>query len=359
MNRHLGTLLKKDLVLFTRDRFYFLITVLGIVMYIIMYFVMPSTLEETLKLGIYAPGIPEVESIDAALALEEGVDLKVFNSIEELWEAVNKNQYSAGIALPDNFMGMLAQGETPKVTLFFAAATPEELKIAVTTMVNEMASMAANQEIVVEMQTEVLGRDMMGNQVPWRNRLLPALIIFILGTEIMSLASLIATELEQKTIRALLATPLKLNQLLSEKALLGISMAFLQVLLFSLIVGALAHQALITILVLIAGCIMVTGLGFLVAAMSRDLMGVTAWGMVAMIIFVIPAIGGIIPGLLADWAKVIPSYHLTEAIIQLMNYKAGFSTVSGNILIMLGWSLVFGIIGVITLRRRYLWASGN
>jgi ABC-type multidrug transport system permease subunit len=226
-------------------------------------------------------------------------------------------------------------------------------------MVNEMVSTAANQEILIEIQTQVLGQDMIGNQIPWRNRLIPALLIFILGTEVMSLASLIATELEQRTIRALLVTPLKLNQLLTEKALLGISMAFIQVALFSLIVGAFTHQTLIMILVLLVGCILVTGLGFLVASLARDLMGVTAWGMIAMIIFVIPAIGGIIPGLLADWAKIIPSYHLTDAITQLVNYKAGFDAISGNILIMLGWSLVFIIIGVLTLRRRYVWASGN
>lgn len=359
MSNHLATLVKKDLVLFTRDRFYFLITVIGIAMYIIMYFIMPQVLEETLKLGIYAPGIPEIESIDESLALEEGIDLQVFKSEAELREAVNQNRYSAGIALPDNFMSMVSSEERPTVILYFSASAPEELKMAVSTMVNEMASMAANQEILVEMQTEVLGKDMMGNQIPWRNRLIPALIIFILGTEILSLASLIATEFEQKTIRALLVTPLKLNQLLSEKAILGICMTFTQVLLFSLVVGALVHQTLITILVLVVGCILVTGLGFLVASMARDLMGITAWGMVVMIIFVIPAIGGIIPGLLADWAKIIPSYYLTEAITQLVNYQAGINAISFNILVMTGWSIVFSVIGVLTLRRRYIWASGN
>ncbi len=359
MSSQLATLLKKDLILFTRDRFYFLITILGIVMYVVMYFIMPQTLDETLKLGIFAPGIPEIENIDESLALEEGIDLQIYQSEEELREAVNNNERSSGIVLPEHFMDTLANGEKPTVTLFFSASAPEELKIAVTTMVNEMASMAVNQEIILEMQTEVLGQDLMGNQIPWRKRLIPALIIFILGTEVMSLASLIATELEQKTIRALLVTPLNLNQLLSEKALLGISMAFIQVLLFSVIVGAFAHQALITALVLIVGCILVTGMGFLVASMAHDLMGVTAWGMVAMIIFVIPAIGGIIPGLLADWAKIIPSYHLTEAITQLVNYKAGFDAISENVLIMLGWSILFAVIGILTLRRRYVWASGN
>ncbi len=359
MNSHIRILLKKDLLLFTRDRFYFLITVFGLVMYFVFYFVMPQTMNETLRLAIHAPGIPEIQNGDGMLGRSEGIDLKVFGAKDELIKAIGKNEYPAGIVLPENFLVLLREGGTPAITLYFTAASPEELRTAVTALVNELASQAAGQELLFEMQTEILGKDLSGKQIPWRDRLIPVMVILILGTELMSLASLISTELEQKTIRALLVTPLGLNSLLAEKAILGMAMASLQVILFTCIVGGLAHQTLAMILVLLIGSVLVTGLGFLVASLTRDMMGVTAWGMVVMIIFVIPAIGAMMPGLLADWARIIPSYHLTDAIVQLINYGANINTISSNLLIMLGWSGVFAIIGVITLRRRYSWASVN
>jgi ABC-2 type transport system permease protein len=353
MSSHISTLLKKDLTLFTRDRFYFLITVVGLVMYFVIYLIMPKTMNETIKIGLYAPGIPEVETIDESLALKEGIDLNVFSTLTELRDAVSRNEYTTAIALPDNFITSLNNGERPVVTVYFAGSAPEELRMAVTAMINELASQASGQTVLLDINTEILGNDLSGKPIPWRDRLIPVMVIFILGSEILSLASLIATELEQKTIKALLVTPLKLDQLLTAKAIIGIGMAFIQVLLFAAIVGGLTNQPFSMILVLFIGSIMVTGLGFLVASTARDMMGVTAWGMIVMVIFVIPAIGAMIPGLLADWAKVLPSFHLTDAISQLVNYGASFSNISLNILVMLVWSAIFTIIGVLALKRQY------
>jgi ABC-2 type transport system permease protein len=359
MKSNITTLLKKDLLLFSRDRFYFLITVVGILMYFVIYFIMPQTMNEQMKMALYAPGIPGLVNIDPSLAEGQGIDLKLFDSGDQVKKAVAKNEFPSGIVLPTDFLTSVQAGERPPITVYFSAAAPEELRTAVTTMINEIASQAAGQKTVLQLQTEILGRDMSGSQIPWRDRLIPALVIFILGTEVMSLASLIATELEQKTIRALLVTPLRLNDLLTAKAILGITMAFVQVVLFVAIVGGMTHQTFAMLAVLLVGSVLVTGTGFLIASLARDLMGVTAWGMIAMIIFVIPAIGGLIPGLLAGWAKFIPSYHLTDAITQLVNYRTGIGAISSNLIIMLGWSAVFATIGVITLRRRYSWASAS
>jgi ABC-2 type transport system permease protein len=347
------TLVKKDLLLFRRDRFYFLITVVGLVLYFVIYLVMPKTVNETLKLGVYAPGITEITNPVATQALGKGVDLKIFDNVADLRETVLKNEYLSGVVLQENFLSELKAGGKPVVTLFFAASAPEELKLAVTAMINEIASQVSGQEILLNVQTEVLGQDFSGNQIPWRDRLIPMMVIMILATEVLSLANLISTELQQNTMRALLVTPLRLGQLLTAKAVLGIGMACIQVLLFVAVVGGLSHQPLAMILVLIVGSILVTGIGFLVASLARDMMGVTAWGMAVVIILIIPALGSMIPGILSDWSKVIPSYHLTDAITQLVNYGAGLNDISGHILITLGWTATFAVTGVLMLRRRY------
>ena len=353
MTSRIITLLKKDLLLFRRDRFYFLITVIGLVMYIVVYLVMPRSIDETLKLGVYAPGFPEIAAVDTALAREEGIDLKVFDTVENLRDSVAKNDYSTGLALPENFMVDLAAGKKPTVMLYFTAAIPDEVREAIKAMAYELGSQAAGQGLLLDLREEVLGRDFSGNQIPWRDRLIPIMVIMILGTEMLSLSSLISTELEQRTIRALLVTPLSLGNILSAKAILGTSMAFIQVILFTAIAGGLSQQPLAMVLVLIIGSIMITGIGFLVASLARDMMGVTAWGMIVLIIFVIPALGAMIPGMLSGWARMIPSYHLTDAVVQLVNYGADFGVVSSHILIMLGWTAAFAVTGAIALRRQY------
>jgi ABC-2 type transport system permease protein len=348
--RLIMTLIKKDLRLFTRNQFYFIMTIVGLIMYIVMYFVMPKTMDETLKLGIYAPGMPAIEN---SLVSDEGIEAKSFATVEELREAVQKNEYPVAIALPENLLARLVEGEKPIVTVYFSSSAPEEMKGAVTALVKQLAYFATGQDMPLEMRTEVLGPDLLGAQIPWRDRLIPMMAIMILGTEILSLAALISTEVEQNTVSALLVTPLKLHHLFTAKAILGIGLAFIQVLLFIVVVGGLSQEPLTMLLVLFLGSILVTGSGFLIASFARDMMGVTSWGILLVIIFIIPALGSVMPGILSGWAKLLPSYHLVDAISRLLNYGAGFNDISGHLLIMLGWSAVFAASGILALERRY------
>jgi ABC-type multidrug transport system permease subunit len=343
------TLIKKDLTLFSRNQFYFVMTIVGLVMYVALYFVMPQTLDENIKLGVYTPGI----LTGSTLAGIQGVEVQPFTSLDELKDAVEKNEYPVGIALPEDLLNKFAKGEQTVVTVYYSASTPEEMKGAINALINQMAYFITGQDITLIMHTEILGPDMLGTQIPWRDRLIPMMAVLILGTEILSLASLISTEIEQDTVRALLVTPLKLRHLLSAKALLGIGLAFIQVVIFMTVIGGLTHEPATMLLGLFVGSILVTGLGFLIASMAHDSMGVTSWGMILFIVFFIPAIGGMVPGILSDWAKIIPSYYLIDFVSRLSNYGATFNELGGNLLIMLGWSAVFGIAGTLALRRRY------
>jgi ABC-2 type transport system permease protein len=348
--RFITTLIKKDLMLFSRNQFYFVMTIVGLVMYIALYFVMPKTLDENIKLGIYAPGINNIDSILGSI---QGVDAKSYQSLDELKNAVRDNIYPVGIALPDDLFSKLDSGEQPVVTVYYSASAPQEMKGSVEALINQTAYFITGKNTPLTLHNEVLGQDMLGAQIPWRDRLVPMMAVLILGTEILSLASLISTEVEQDTVRALLVTPLKLRHLLTAKALLGIGLAFVQVLLFMAVIGGLSQEPGTMILGLLIGSILVTGLGFLIASLAHDSMGVTSWGMIIFIIFFIPAIGGMVPGILSGWAKVLPSYYLVDFVSRLSNYGATFNQLSGNLLIMLGWSAVFGVIGTLALRRRY------
>jgi hypothetical protein len=79
--RRINSLLKKDFKLFLSNRFYFLITVVGIVFYIVIYFVMPSQVDEELSLAMYAPELPPVFE---QMADAEGLQLAMFNDSDSL-----------------------------------------------------------------------------------------------------------------------------------------------------------------------------------------------------------------------------------------------------------------------------------
>jgi len=341
-------LVAKDLRLFFRNRFFAYISVAGIAFYIGIYFLMPSSLDEALDIGLYAPVLPPVfEQVQG-----EGLSVELVDSAETLEKGVTEGQYLAGIALPPDIMEKLTSGSKVTVDVYFASDTPEELKDAVINLIQELAYMQSGQILMVDISEEIIGPDMLGKQIPIRDRFLPFFAIFIILTETLGLSSLISEEIESRTAQALLITPMTVNGLFFAKGIMGVSLAFSQALLFLVATGGLNQQPLIILVTLLLASILVTGIGFLLGSAGKDLMSVMAWGIPAMIILAVPAFGVMFPGTVSDWVKVIPSYYLVDTVHLSVNFGLGWGDIWQNLLILLGFDIAFIGLGIISLRRK-------
>jgi len=284
--RAIVALVRKDFSLFFRNRFFAIMTPLGLIAYLIVYFVMPSSVNESLEIGLYAPVMPPAfEQIQ-----EEGLEIKLVESEETLREAVIGGQYVAGIVLPADIMEKFMSGQKPRITVYFAADTSEEVKDVIEVLITELAYLQVGEPLAIEVSEEVLGPDMLGMQIPLRDRLRPLFAIFLLMVETIGLASLISEEVEQRTIQALLVTPVTTGGLFTAKGITGVSLAFSQAALFMAIVGGMSDQPLIILVALLLGAALVTGIGFLMASLAKDVMSVMIWGIVAFIIFSHPLV---------------------------------------------------------------------
>lgn len=341
-------LVAKDLMLFFRNRFFAYISVAGIAFYIGIYFLMPSSVDEALDVGLYAPVLPPVfEQVQG-----EGLSVELVDSVETLEKDITGGQYLAGIALPPDIMEKLATGSKVTVDVYFASDAPEEIKDAVTNLIQELAYMQSGQMLSVDISEEILGPDMLGKQIPIRDRLLPFFAIFIILTETLGLSSLISEEIESRTAQALLVTPMTVKGLFLAKGIMGVSLAFGQALLFLVATGGLNQQPLIILVTLFLAASLVTGIGFLVGSAGKDLMSVMAWGLPAMIILAVPAFGVMFPGTVSDWVKVIPSYYLVDTVHLSINFGLGWGDVWQNLLILLGFDIAFAGLGIMALRRK-------
>jgi ABC-2 type transport system permease protein len=343
-------LLRKDLRLFLSNRFFMLITIVGIIFYIGAYFVLPSDLDEDFRLAIYAPQMPPAFE---ELLSQEGLKRELFTEPEAIKKAVQDGTYQVGIILPPDIMDTFAQGAKPQILIYYSSGFAAEMKDAVIKLVEELCYTQTGQALNIDAIQEILGTDLLGTPIALRDRLRPLLAIFILLVEIMTLAGLISVEIEQGTARALLTTPMGLSDLFAAKGIMGISLALGQAVLFMGLVGGFNHQPLIVLITLLLGCLFVIGVAFLVASLTRDVNAVTSWGMLILVILAVPGFGSVIPGLLSDWAKVIPSFYLTDTINRVTNYNAGWPDVWLNLVILLAVTAVVVWGGMTALRRRY------
>ena len=343
------SLAMKDVMLFFRNRFFALITVLAVVMYIAIYFVMPSTVDETLEVGLYAPVLPPAFEEVAS----EGIVFEEMESEEALTQAVDEGQYPAGVALPADIMEKLDSEEKPVVTLYFPGDATDELKEMLEVMIRELAFLQTGQPLAIETTVEVLGTDMLGAQIPLRDRLRPLFAVLIVLMETMGLASLISDEVARGTVRAILVTPTTVQDLFAAKAFVGVSLAFGQALLVTAVVGGLSSQPLIVVTALLLGSVLVTGFAFLIASLSKDLMSAMGWSMIIMVILMVPTFGVLFPGTSTEWAKVIPSYYMSDAIYQASSLGIGWGDLWQDLVILAGFDVAAVAAGIAVLRRKF------
>lgn len=188
----------------------------------------------------------------------------------------------------------------------------------------------------------------------FRNRVLSILPLAFIAAimEIISLATLIVEEYDRETLSVLLVTSLKMEALLTAKAITGTGFAFLQAVLLLAVTGILAANPLLLLPGLLLGSILVAGLGFLVAAFSRDMMAVIAWSMLVMIILFLPAFNVLFPGLISGWVKIIPSYYLTDLMHRAAHFEAGWVRMWKNLAMLVVFDLGLLALGYFALRRK-------
>ena len=331
------TLVSKEITLFFRNKFFAVITVLALVAYIGIYLAMPSSVDVEIEVGLYTEGGASPE----ALARFEANQITVIEAESEkaLKEAVEDGEYPGGI--------ILVEGEETQVKLYLSAESAQEVNDALEILVNTVFN-----ETTINFTFEILGNDLGGESLAMRQRMLPLFAVIILVMEVMGLSTLIAEERSTKTLQALLVTPMSISDLFIAKGIMGVGLAFSQASIMMLVVGGLSSQPHLIISVLFFGAMLVTGIGFLIGSVGKDMMSNIGWMMLAMFVLMVPPLTIMFPGTSAPWIKIIPSYYIVDTVHRVINFNAGWADVWQNIGMTLLFGVAFLMLGVEVLKRR-------
>jgi ABC-2 type transport system permease protein len=341
-------MVQKDIKLFFRNQFFAFITAFALVIYIALYFLLPSTVDESLPFAVYIEG-PMGAMVDGISG--DGLELTTFDTEEALIEAVESGDYPAGLALSPAVLSAVMRGEPTTLNIYYAPGTEPELRDAINTVLESRINTLTASRAGVNMVTEIIGPQT-DSPIPMRDLMLPMLLMLIFAIEIMGLATLIVEEIEHGTARAVLTTPLGTREFFTSKAIMGIGLAFVQVFVIVAVTGAIATSPALIVVALLVGCLLITGIGFLIASVARDMMGVMAWGMLALVILSLPSVTIMFPMIGAGWMEYIPSYYLVDTLHRVLNFGASWADVATNLLILLVIGAAALVAGSAMLRRR-------
>lgn len=349
-----GAILRKDAREYRTDRFFVAMTALALVLYPLFFWLLPATVEETLRVGIVQRGLdPLVAELGADSA---GLGLVEYPTRQALQDALvaGEEDLAAGLVFPPDFVAAASAGQGSEVTLLVTADVPPEVESALSAVVSELALVLLGEPGPEQLLSEpvVLGEDRVGDQVSLREQLRPLLAFFVLIVETFALATLVATEIQQRTVTAVLVTPATQADFLAAKGLLGTGIAFTEAAVIMLLIGGFATGAPIMLLTLLLGAALVTGVGMLVGTFAKDFMSVLFLSVLAMVPLLVPAFAALFPGTAAGWVQALPSYGFVQTVVEVSAEGAGWAQVAPELLMLAGWTAVAFVGGWLILGRR-------
>ncbi|MBN1192508.1 MAG: ABC transporter permease [Coriobacteriia bacterium] len=398
-------LLKKELTAYSRDLVFLALTLAVLVAVPFVFHALPDSVDEAITLAVYPlvtemlgdaretligmgateEQLAELDDIDLASG-EEGLALVEFESEEqlrgviegslELWqteggetvfrdkEAGDKKPKDAervkpdiGIAFPDDFIAGVAAGKSDlTVTVYSQAGVGEEIQTAMQSFVREAAYQIAGRELPVGLPDEttiVLGEDRVGDQITMQERMRPMLLFMVLLMETFSMASLVSTEVLQRTVTAVLVTPARVGDFLAAKTIFGTFMSLSQALIILAFVGGLtATNWSLVLTVLVMGAIMFTGIALFVGSAGKDFMGQLFYAMLCTVPLIIPAFSVMFPGSAAPWVKVLPSYPIIRVLVDATAYGGTWADSWGLLAYAALWLVILYFAGLFALKRK-------
>jgi len=333
----IGTLVVNDIKLFFRHRFFAIVTAIGVVFYLVIYFLLPNQVDQSMGMAFFIEDreIPLYQRL-----VDEPGDYTIFDSEAEMLTALEETgDFFVGLSLPAEMTAAAARGEKVELNAYYAPGVPAEAKQIFHDVLVLVAN-TVNPETLTDLtrfnDTQVvLGNDMTGAPLSMRDRFAPLLLMMIVVIEVFGLATLLNRDVDNGTARALVTGPLRLHQFFVGKALMGMALAFGQVLILSAVMGILGTAPLLLLATLLLGSFLMVGLGFFIAAISKDNTSVMGWTIVFIIPLMFPGFSILLPGLSTGWMEFIPSHYFVDSLHRIINFSAGWADVAGNLTLLL------------------------
>ena len=349
-------LLGKEYRLLLRNKIFLIFSLVPLAALIALHYVLPAEIsQEEPSVAVYS----EVDASAFFSAWDEGVEAVRYErmpSAQALMNSVKSGGHTAGIIITEKILQDIEDGKTADVTLYTAPGLADEyvrsISFIIEIVFSEMTYRMQDSTLNIATKEIFVGENILENTVPFKNQMIPLMVSVLLVMEVFSLGISLVEEKESRSIKAVLAAPVGMGEFLLAKNLAGISIIFLQILIYLAATGALVAQVPAVLWVIFTGAVLTTGVSALLAAFSIDMMSLVSKGVFAMIIMMVPLLGVLFPGMLSPWMRVIPTYILADSMNLLINHGVIWQEVTAQITALSITAAAFLTAGMLCIRRK-------
>ncbi len=209
-------------------------------------------------------------------------------------------------------------------------------------------------ELYLGIESEVIKEVIPVNTAKARWSFLPIWItITITMIGVLVLSGSLAEEKENRTLDALLITPVNKSTILLGKSGAGIILILLTVVTMFLVNGVILEnilQYIVLFVIILAAALCFSAVGLLIGNLAGSQSTARALGTIVYFPFLFPALIYDLTVFTRNLARLFPTYHLLTGLEKLLFYNAGFLSIWNNIAVLILFFLIFISINFICLK---------
>jgi len=344
--KRLGILLGKEFLHGSKGYIFIFSIVAPVVISVMVSLIFGTLFTGKPTLGVVDEGnsrlIPMIQELDT-------LNIKEYNSIPEIRQAVERGTVDVGIALPADFDSSVTGGGKAVIEAYTwgesLAKDRSVISVTITNLIREMTG----QESPVDIETITLGDEV---SIPWSDRLLPVIVlvaVFLGG--LMLPATSIINEKGKKTLEALIVTPTSIAEVFTAKGMVGLIISMFMGVLILVINQAFGSHPLLLVMVLALGGIMAVEIGLILGILLKDFASLfTVWKTAGILIFA-PVFIYMFPEIPTWIGRIFPTYYIIQPIVDISQLGGGWAEIAVNVFVLIGLNLILLGLVALTLKK--------
>ena len=323
--------LAKDFRMGPRSPIFLYAFVLPVALTFLINGVFGSLFEPTPRLGVVDQGHSQIAREVKKL---DGIRVTLVDSSQRLKDMVRDNDLDAGLVLQPDFDRAVKAGSRPRLNFYIGGESlaSNRIILAVTTidLIRDLAETPETVKVEVKPTSTK-------EVVPIASRLLPVIIFYAVTIAGLFLpASSLVEEKENRTLSALLVTPVQIPDVILAKGALGFILSILIGIVTLAINGAFGVNPGALILGLALAALMMVELGLIVGSLAKDANVLFTIIKGSGIFLFAPAIFFIWPDLPQWIAKIFPTYYFIGPLYEIAINGAALADVAPTIAVGFG-----------------------
>jgi ABC-2 type transport system permease protein len=348
--RRTGVLLGKEFRYGARGYILIIAIVLPLVLSLLVNLIFGTLFSSKARLGIYDEGASRAVAL---LEANASLTVRVYHDDESLRGAVTEGRADVGVVFPAGLDTAIIAGTPTDLTGYVWGEGLAKDQVTIGVALTDAFRRLAGLTTPVTFNTVTLGGEA---GLPWNDRLMPLIVllaVFLGG--LMLPATSVIMEKGQRTLSALLVTPLSSGEVFFAKGSVGFTVALFMGVLMLVINRAFGLHPGLLVLVLAMGGVMAVETGLLLGVFVKDFTTLFAIWKSGGIILIAPVIVYLFPSIPHWVGNIFPTYYFVQPLVDISQGGGGWPEIAVNVAILAVLDiLLLAILGAVLRRTRHL-----